>query len=49
MIISDIPLDDAPRGGGNPSDFMIMKSAPRKEIHEGSAVGRDLGGTLCPA
>src|SRR5215212_276379 len=31
------------------SGFMIMKPAPRKEVHEGSAVGRDLGGTLCPA
>jgi hypothetical protein len=30
MIISDVPLDDT-RGGGNPSGFMIMKSAPRKE------------------
>jgi hypothetical protein len=32
-----------------PSGFMIMKPAPRKEIHEGSAVDRSLGGTLCPA
>jgi hypothetical protein len=28
MIISDLPLDDAPRGSGNPLGFMIMKSAP---------------------
>jgi hypothetical protein len=31
MIISDLPLDDAPRGGGNPSGFMIMKSAPERK------------------
>ena len=31
MIISDLPLDDAPRGGGNPSGFLIMKSAPERK------------------